>query len=98
MEKKEVSKKLCEYLLSLGFYTVISDGEIKGFLKQAYKGSAVGCRVSCYNDFCVHNHGRKCDVEALTIGWKTSSEFRCGERVGYPVCEDYEEMDNGRDD
>ncbi len=36
MEKKEVSKKLCEYLLSLGFYTVISDGEIKGFLKAEH--------------------------------------------------------------
>lgn len=34
MEKKEVPRGLCEFLSKLGFYTVISNGKIEGFLKE----------------------------------------------------------------
>lgn len=53
--------------------------------------------VSCYINQCVHNQGKYCMKKTISIDWKGSSEFRCGERICYPVCEDFEERE-GEDD
>lgn len=55
-------------------------------------------RIHCYNNACVNNRDRECTVANPSIGWKTSGEFCCGERVGYPVCEDYKEIWHDGDD
>jgi hypothetical protein len=34
-----------------------------------------------------------CGKEFISISWTTTNEFRRGERVSYPVCADYKEID-----
>lgn len=49
--------------------------------------------VICYINECVHNDCRRCKKDKkdlVSIGMKTSSEFECGERIRYPICEDFE--------
>lgn len=53
--------------------------------------------IYCYLNTCIHNRSHKCNKRNVSIGWKTSSEFCCGERVNYPVCEDYKELENDGD-
>lgn len=52
--------------------------------------------VYCNCDECAYNRDRTCGKESISISWTISGEFRCGERVSYPVCEDYQEA--GEDD
>ncbi len=40
---------------------------------------------------CKSNRAGKCDKKIIEITWKVSGEFRNGERVCYPVCDDCEE-------
>lgn len=49
--------------------------------------------IYCYLNTCVHNHDRSCEKKMVSIANRTSSEFCCGERVCYAVCEDYEELE-----
>lgn len=49
--------------------------------------------IHCYINGCIYNANRVCTKELVSIGLKTSSEFCCGERVRYPVCEDYKEVE-----
>lgn len=49
--------------------------------------------IHCYINNCVHNHDRKCEKNMISISWKTSNEFRCGERVCFASCDDYEELE-----
>lgn len=49
--------------------------------------------IHCYLNTCVHNHDRSCKKGMVSIANRTSSEFCCGERVCYAVCEDYEELE-----
>lgn len=55
-------------------------------------------QIRCYNSNCRNNIERKCNKDLITVGWKTSGEFCCGERVGYPVCEDYKGIWHDGDD
>ena len=48
-------------------------------------------------EYCAYNRNGRCGKETLaSIGYKSSGEFRNGERVVYAVCEDYKEI--GEDD
>lgn len=52
---------------------------------------------SCGIEECAYNRDGRCGKETLaSIGYKSSGEFRNGERVIYAVCEDYKEI--GEDD
>lgn len=55
--------------------------------------------VYCSCDECMYNRDRMCGKESISISWTTSNEFRCGERICYPVCADYKEVvdDDGAD-
>ncbi len=59
----------------------------------------MGNFICCEVEHCAYNRDGMCGRENVPgILWKTSSEFRCGERVGYPVCADYKEIrDDGAD-
>lgn len=49
--------------------------------------------IYCYIASCVHNRQRKCSKTLVSISWKTSNEFSCGERKCYAACDDYEELE-----
>lgn len=49
--------------------------------------------IYCYINSCIHNRNRECEKRSISITWKTSSEFYCGERKCYATCEDYEELE-----
>ncbi len=49
--------------------------------------------VYCSCDQCAYNRDRMCGKEFISISWTTTNEFRRGERVSYPVCADYKEID-----
>lgn len=53
--------------------------------------------VYCAIDECKYNCGRSCRRKLIYLNWKPSNEFQCGERVYYPVCEDFEEMEDNED-
>lgn len=49
--------------------------------------------IHCYISSCAHNRDRRCSKNTVSISYKTSNEFRSGERVCYAACEDYEELE-----
>lgn len=50
---------------------------------------------ACDAEYCVYNRDRFCGRETpASIGYKSSGEFRNGERVVYAVCEDYKELED----
>lgn len=50
---------------------------------------------TCRAEFCAYNRNGVCGKETLaSIGYKSSGEFRNGERIVYPVCEDYQEVED----
>lgn len=53
--------------------------------------------IHCYINGCRYNADRTCTRHLISIGLKASSEFCCGDRVHYPVCEDYEEIERMED-
>ncbi len=53
--------------------------------------------LECYIDGCIHNVNRECIKSTISIHWKGSNEFSCGERIYYPICENYEETKDDGD-
>lgn len=47
-------------------------------------------RCECYD--CTYNCNGECGKEVVTISYKDSNEFFHGQRITYPVCEDYKEI------
>lgn len=54
--------------------------------------------IHCYLSRCVHNRDRSCSKNTVSILYKTSNEFCCGERVCYAACEDYSEGEEREDE
>lgn len=53
--------------------------------------------VHCSIDECKYNFGKRCKRKTIYLGWKFSNELKCGERVCFPVCEDFEKMEDNED-
>lgn len=49
--------------------------------------------VFCSCEECAYNRDGMCGKESISVSWTATSEFRRGERVSYPVCADYKEID-----
>lgn len=52
----------------------------------------------CNIGTCVHNLYGTCGNDSISIEWKPTRDFQNGERVTYPVCADYNEVDDGLSD
>ena len=51
--------------------------------------------ITCYITECIHNDNLNCTrPSGISIDWKDSRRYEAGERVCYPVCEDYEERED----
>lgn len=50
--------------------------------------------ICCDADSCVNNSKGQCRERAVSIGIRTTGEFKKGERVSFPICEAYKEIKN----
>lgn len=49
--------------------------------------------IYCNISECKYNYGKTCRKKTIYLGWKVSNEFNCGERMRFPVCEDFKETE-----
>lgn len=50
--------------------------------------------VFCENTTCRHNNGEACMLSVINIETVPTNEFYQGNRIIYPVCQNYEEKEN----
>ena len=50
--------------------------------------------VFCENTTCKHNNGETCMLSVIKIETVPTNEFYQGNRIVYPVCQNYKEKEN----
>lgn len=50
--------------------------------------------INCEADSCIYCQDGTCERDVVSIKMKATGEFWRGQRITFPVCQDYEEMED----